>query len=205
MAKKLKQLTELTRLKTEIIPTPGNDKGKNVSFKNVVQGGEKAFVDKHVVQKTDYPVPEKNAGDKDAVFTGSKQTKKKRLADQDNEAGDDMYEAAVNKKAEEIVTSLKKNKSDFVKRYGKDDAESVMYATANKVAQEETEEAEEETWVDEYELKDGSLVEIDEETMSILDEVYESLSEDHQDQFDVLFSENRETNTSLIEWVRSVA
>jgi len=112
-----------------------------------------------------------------------------------------MYEAAVNKKAEEIVTSLKKNKSDFVKRYGNDDAESVMYATANKVAQEETEE---ETWIDEYELKDGSLIEIDEEMMSILDEVYESLSEDHQDQFDVLFSENRETNTSLLEWVRSV-
>ena len=199
MAKKLKQLTE--RMKTEIVPTPGNDKGQNVSYKNVVQGGEKAFVDKHVVQKTDYPVPEKNAGDKNAIFSGAKQTKKKRLADQENEAGDKMYEAAVNKKAEEIVTSLKKNKSDFVKRYGNDDAESVMYATANKVAQEETEE---ETWIDEYELKDGSLIEIDEEMMSILDEVYESLSEDHQDQFDVLFSENRETNTSLLEWVRSV-
>jgi hypothetical protein len=199
MVKKLKQLTE--RMKTEIVPTPGNDKGQNVSYKNVVQGGEKAFVDKHVVQKTDYPVPEKNAGDKNAIFSGAKQTKKKRLADQENEAGDKMYEAAVNKKAEEIVTSLKKNKSDFVKRYGNDDAESVMYATANKVAQEETEE---ETWIDEYELKDGSLIEIDEEMMSILDEVYESLSEDHQDQFDVLFSENRETNTSLLEWVRSV-
>ena len=82
MAKKLKQLTE--RMKTEIVPTPGNDKGQNVSYKNVVQGGEKAFVDKHVVQKTDYPVPEKNAGDKNAIFSGAKQTKKKRLADQEN-------------------------------------------------------------------------------------------------------------------------
>ena len=76
MAKKLKQLTERTKI--EIVPTPGQDKGVNVSYKNVVQPGEKQFVDKHVVQKTDYPVPEKNAGDKDAIFSGAKQTKKKR-------------------------------------------------------------------------------------------------------------------------------
>jgi len=188
MAKKLRQLME--RIKTEIVPTPGNDKGQNVSYKNVVQGGEKAFVDKHVVQKTDYPVPEKNTGDKDAIFTGSKQKKKKRIADQDNEAGDKMYESAVNKVAEEIAQSLRANKSAFVNKFG-----------INIDSVEEVEEA----WIDEYELKDGSLIEIDEDTMSILDEVYESLSEDHQDQFDILFSENRETNTNLLEWVRSVA
>jgi len=182
MAKKLKQLTE--RYKTEIVPTPGNDKGQNVSYKNVVQGGEKAFVDKHVVQKTDYPVPEKNAGDKNAIFSGAKQTKKKRLADQENEAGDKMYEA----KVDAIMASLKTNKSDFVKSHGHDPVD-----------------VDEEVWIDEYELKDGSTIEIDEETMSILDEVYESLSEDHQDQFDVLFAENRQTNSSLLEWVRSVA
>ena len=184
MAKKLKQLTEL-RHKTEIVPTPGNDKGQNVSYKNVVQGGEKAFVDKHVVQKTDYPVPEKNAGDKNAIFTGSKQTKKKRLADQDNEAGDKVYES----KADDIIASLKAIKSDFVKSHG-----------TNAVDIDE-----EEVWIDEYELKDGSTIEIDEETSSILDEVYESLSEDHQEQFDILFAENRQTNSSLLEWVRSVA
>ena len=186
MAKKLKQLTE--RYKTEIVPTPGNDKGQNVSYKNVVQGGEKAFVDKHVVQKTDYPVPEKNAGDKNAIFSGAKQTKKKRLADQENEAGDKMYEA----KVDAIVASLKANKSDFVKSHGHNPIQSDV-------------DVEEEVWIDEYELKDGSTIEIDEETMSILDEVYESLSEDHQDQFDVLFAENRQTNSSLLEWVRSVA
>jgi CTP-dependent riboflavin kinase len=86
---------------------------------------------------------------------------------------------------------LKAIKSDFVKSHGHDPIQSDV-------------DVEEEVWIDEYELKDGSLIEIDEETMSILDEVYESLSEDHQDQFDVLFSENRETNTSLLEWVRSV-
>jgi len=193
MAKKLKQLTE--RMKTEIVPTPGNDKGQNVSYKNIVQGGEKAFVDKHVVQKTDYPVPEKNAGDKNAMFSGAKQTKKKRLADQENEAGDKMYEA----KVDAIMASLKANKSDFVKSHGHNPIQSDVNP------EEEVWIDEEEVWVDEYELKDGSLIDIDEETMSILDEVYESLSEDHQDQFDILFSENRETNTNLLEWVRSVA
>ena len=38
-------------------------------------------------------------------------------------------------KKEDIVTGMKKSKSDFKKRYGKD-AESVMYATATKIAKE---------------------------------------------------------------------
>ena len=45
------------------------------------------------------------------------------------------------KKAETIVKGMKKNMSSFKKQYGKD-AESVMYATANKLAQEEVEESE---------------------------------------------------------------
>ena len=200
MAKKLKQLTERTKI--EIVPTPGQDKGQNVSYKNVVQPGEKQFVDKHVVQKTDYPVPEKNAGDKDAIFSGAKQTKKKRLADQENEAGDKMYEAAVNKKAEEIVTAMKRNKSDFVERYGKE-AKSVMYATANKMSQEEVEE--DDDYINIFELKDGSQIQLEDEDVDLIDQVYESLSDNHQEQFDVLFNENRQTNSSLIEWIRSVA
>ena len=200
MAKKLKQLTERTKI--EIVPTPGQDKGQNVSYKNVVQPGEKAFVDKHVVQKTDYPVPEKNAGDKNAIFSGAKQTKKKRLADQENEAGSEMYEAAANKKAEEIVTAMKRNKSDFVKRYG-DDAKSVMYATANKMSTEEVKE--DEDFINIFELHDGSEIELEDDLCDLIDEVYESLSEDHQEQFDALFNESRQTNSSLLEWVRSVA
>ena len=38
-------------------------------------------------------------------------------------------------KKEDIVTGMKKSKSDFEKRYGKD-AESVMYATATKIAKD---------------------------------------------------------------------
>ena len=105
--KRLKQLTEQPK-KIDIVPTPGQDKGMNVSYKNPGVQGERDFKDKHVIAKTDYPVPEKNAGDKDAIFSGAKQTKKKRLADQENEAGCDMYEDAANKKAEEIVTAMKK-------------------------------------------------------------------------------------------------
>ena len=40
------------------------------------------------------------------------------------------------KKKEKNVKGMKKNKGDFEKRYGKDDAEAVMYATATKMAKE---------------------------------------------------------------------
>ena len=39
------------------------------------------------------------------------------------------------KEKEKVVKGMKKNKSDFKKRYGRD-AESVMYATATKIAKE---------------------------------------------------------------------
>lgn len=45
-------------------------------------------------------------------------------------------------KKEEIVKSLKKKKLDFIKRYGKDKAESVIYATATKVAKDVAESTE---------------------------------------------------------------
>lgn len=44
-------------------------------------------------------------------------------------------------KREEIVKSLKKKRSDFVKRYGADRAKSVMYAVATKTAKAVTEES----------------------------------------------------------------
>ena len=40
------------------------------------------------------------------------------------------------KKREDIIMKMKGNKRDLVKKYGKD-AKSVMYATANKMAQED--------------------------------------------------------------------
>lgn len=48
-------------------------------------------------------------------------------------------------KREEIVKSLKKKQSDFVKRYGADRAKSVMYAVATKTAKEVTESLDEAT------------------------------------------------------------
>ena len=39
------------------------------------------------------------------------------------------------KKKEKVVKGMKKSKKDFKRRYG-DDAESVMYATATKIAKE---------------------------------------------------------------------
>ena len=48
--------------------------------------------------------------------------------------------AAEKDKAEDIVKGMKKNLSSFKKRYGKD-YKSVMYATANKMAQEQVDES----------------------------------------------------------------
>jgi len=47
---------------------------------------------------------------------------------------EETFESAKNAKAEKIVKGMKKNKADLKKRYG-DDWESVMYATANKMAE----------------------------------------------------------------------
>ena len=140
------------------------------------------------------------AGDKDELFSGGKRTKKKRIADQENETNSQMYEAAANKKAEEIVQSMKKNKSDFVSRYGKD-AESVMYATANKMSQEDFDPKQDGMWL----LDDDSEVKIEADEMAKIEEVFDSLSDEHQEQFENLFLQNRETNSALLNWVRSVA
>ena len=101
--------------------------------------GDKAFVDKHVVQKTDYPHTPKG-GSNDEVFSGKKQKKKKRNADPEDGQDKEVNEmtAAQTKKKEAIVKGMKKNTDDFIKRYGKD-GESVMNATATKMAQEEAE------------------------------------------------------------------
>ena len=197
MAKRLKELTERTKI--EIVPTPGQDKGQNVSYKNPGQQAEKDFVGKHVIQKTDYPVTQKS-GSNDDIFSGAKQNKRKRIADQDNEKESSMYEAS----QEDIVKGMKKNKSDFVKRYGKD-ADSVMYATANKLADEDV-DVEEEYEFDSYvfQLGDGHEIELDEESMDIIAELFDDLNEDQQEQFIALFDENLQTNTNLLDWIRSV-
>ena len=111
-----------------------------------------------------------------------------------------MYEAS----QEDIVKGMKKNKSDFVKRYGKD-ADSVMYATANKLADEDV-DVEEEYELDSYvfQLGDGHEIELDEESMDIIAELFDDFNEDQQEQFIALFDENLQTNTNLLDWIRSV-
>ena len=92
--------------------------------------GDKAFVDKHVIQKTDYPHKPKD-GSNDDIFSGKKQKKKKKLADyekgQDKEVYEDKMSKGDMKRKEQIVKGMKKNTADFISRYGKD-AESVMHA-----------------------------------------------------------------------------
>ena len=200
MPKRLKELTERTKI--EIVPTPGQGQGKMDTYINPAAPGEKAFKDKHVVQKTDYPVTQKS-GSNDDIFSGAKQSRKKRLADNDQESAEAAYEGVDQEKREDIVKGMKKNKADFVSRYGKD-AESVMYATANKMASEEVEEEFEE-FITILELDDGSEIGIDDETMAVIEEVFEDLEPDHQDQFEALFTENRQTHSTLIDWVRSVS
>ncbi len=99
---------------------------------------------------------------------------------------------------------MKKNKLDFVKRYGKD-ADSIMYATANKLADEDV-DVEEEYELDSYvfQLGDGHEIELDEESMDIIAELFDDLNEDQQEQFIALFDENLQTHPNLLDWIRSV-
>ena len=113
-------------------------------YTNPKAPADKAFVDKHVIQKTDYPHTPKG-GSNDEVFAGSKQGKKpKKREGHGYENGEDkeVYERTLSKgeerKKESIVKSMKKNTADFISRYGKD-ADSVMHATATKVAKEQAE------------------------------------------------------------------
>ena len=87
-------------------------------YTNPKAPADKDFVDKHVIQKTDYPVTPKG-GSNDEVFSGKKQKKKKRIADPED--GDDkkVYE---DKKREEIVKGMKANSADFIKKQAQTEA-----------------------------------------------------------------------------------
>ena len=117
---------------------------------------QKAFIDKHLVQKQELPSPEYKEAE---VLDLSAN----RLADLDTEKGEDedVYESvqegavaeaemtdAQKAKREEIVKELKKKMDEFKDRYG-DRATDVMYATATKMAMKD--ESEE----DEDELEEG--------------------------------------------------
>lgn len=96
--------------------------------------GEKRFKDKHEVEVT-----QDANGNNDELFkaTNIQLADRKRTRHGYNPEDDKkVYEAVDTKKREDIVKGMKKNLSDFRRRYGKD-AESVMYATATKMAKEE--------------------------------------------------------------------
>ena len=108
-------------------------------------GDEQEFMDKHVIQKTD----DAN-GNGDDVFSGTGVKKVDRKKERHGyEPGEDasvheetnVQERTLStgemKKREDIVKGMKKGLKDFKSRYGKD-AKSVMYATATKLAKEET-------------------------------------------------------------------
>jgi len=135
---------------------------------------DKAFVDKHVIQKTDYPHKPKD-GSNDDIFSGKKQGKKKKDPKHGHAPGEDkeVYERALSKgeerKKEHIVKSMKKNTADFISRYGKD-GESVMHATATKMAQSE----ESNTWD----------IEANDDDIAALKGLHETLNDANKEQFE---------------------
>ena len=99
------------------------------------------FVDQHDIEVVD----DANGND-DEMFKGTKVSTANRRQERHGYTSPEDEAVYESKKSEEIVKGMKKNLKDFKSRYGKD-AESVMYATANKLANEsiELEEGVEET------------------------------------------------------------
>jgi len=131
---------------------------------------QKAFIDKHLVQKQELPSPEYKEAE---VLDLSAN----RLADLNIEDGEDeeVYESvqegtvseaemtdAQKEKREVIVKELKKKMSEFKDRYG-DKATDVMYATATKMAMKDDSEDEddiEESYKEGY-YKEGVLQDLE--------------------------------------------
>ena len=85
-------MTEKATKKIDIVPTPGQGQGQQDDYTNPASPAEKAFKDKHVIQKTDYPVKQRAGSSTDDVFSGAKQSKKARIADQEHEQSVAAYE-----------------------------------------------------------------------------------------------------------------
>ena len=124
---------------TESIHKEIQDLGDNASVEK-----QKAFIDKHLVDKKGLPDGYKEAEVLDLSAN--------RLADLEKGQDREVYEAvefteeemtdAQKEKKEKIVKELKKKMSEFKNRYG-DKATDVMYATATKMAMKDDEEDEE--------------------------------------------------------------
>ena len=117
-----------------------------LSFKDLQEvlqpkaAGEKRFKDKHVADTIDYPLNDAE------INKGTKKSpaKKKRIADSEEgkdaavyEENDDEMTPAQEKKREEIVMAMKKDKEKLQSRYG-ESWKAVMYATATKQAMRES-------------------------------------------------------------------
>ena len=157
---------------------------KESDFANPKSPGDKAFVDKHVIQKTDYPHKPKD-GSNDDIFSGKKQKRKKKRTDhEDDKAVYEMSDAQMKRK-EEIVKGMKKNTHEFIKRYGKD-AESVMHATATKQAQ--TEDTVLESIINATEDKvvtvENKEFKLTLEDSQALKKIYESLNDENKKEFE---------------------
>lgn len=122
-----------------------------LSFKDLQEvlqpkaAGEKRFKDKHVADTIDYPLNDAE------INKGTKKSpaKKKRIADSEEgkdaavyEENDDEMTPAQEKKREEIVMAMKKDKEKLQSRYG-ESWKAVMYATATKQAMSEEVELDE--------------------------------------------------------------
>ena len=129
---------------------------------------QKAFIDKHLVQKQELPSPEYKEAE---VLDLSAN----RLADLDIKDGEDeeVYESvqegtvseaemtdAQKEKREVIVKELKKKMSEFKDRYG-DKATDVMYATATKMAMKDDSEDEDEDELEEGYYKEDVLKDLE--------------------------------------------
>jgi hypothetical protein len=90
--------------------------------------GGKVDVKKKIKSPPSGKTPKRTQDEKDRLnrflrATGAKEIDERKLTEPEK------------KEKEKVVKGMKKSKSDFKKRYG-DDAESVMYATATKIAKE---------------------------------------------------------------------
>jgi len=133
---------------------------------NATAEKQKAFIDKHLVQKQELPTPEYKEAE---VIDFKKENEKKRVADLEQDEVEEVYEAvefteeemtdAQKAKKEKIVKELKKKMSEFKDRYG-DKATDVMYATATKMAMKDDEEEVEESYKEGY-YKEGVLQDLE--------------------------------------------
>lgn len=165
-------------------------------------GDEQQFVDKHTIEMID----DAN-GNGDEVFKGTGVKAINRKAerhgydspdDQEVHEETDLSERSLTssemKKREDVVKGMKKNLSSFKSRYGKD-AESVMYATATKMAKEEAEPKFDSILeAVEYHQEEQEYFEA---ISTVLEAVYESLDADDQITMRELMESDEGINTLI--------